>query len=135
MRFLPDFTIDEHEPAVDAKTRVDLEAFLASLSALPQAAAQIWRTLLSRPVGPRPSLRFRASVSAAQSLGDNAARFSRNRHTIAAGGGPPVEGACICPRRVQPHTAHPLGVRHSEGRSRYCSKTRASQMSQAIVAG
>ena len=54
---LQDFTINEHEPAVDAKTCVDLKAFLALLSALPQAAAQIWRTLLLRPVGPRPSLR------------------------------------------------------------------------------
>ena len=33
MRFLPDFTIDEHEPAVDAKTRVDLSIFGIVVSA------------------------------------------------------------------------------------------------------
>ena len=33
MRFLPDFTIDEHEPAVDAKTRVDLSVFGIVVSA------------------------------------------------------------------------------------------------------
>ena len=33
MRFLPDFTIDEHESAVDAKTRVDLSVFGIVVSA------------------------------------------------------------------------------------------------------